>query len=93
MSWISRWGIKNMRRWGGWHSLEEREEYLLDNIDRLYEKIEELELKNKIINEELNKIEEKAIMAVRKFFMEKVIVQHTKDSVYYTELKKEKIDE
>lgn len=82
-----------MRRWGGWHSLEEREEYLLDNIDRLYEKIEELELKNKIINEELNKIEEKAIMAVRKFFMEKVIVQHTKDSVYYTELKKEKIDE
>lgn len=25
MSWLTRWKIDNMRKWGGWHSLEERE--------------------------------------------------------------------
>ena len=56
MSWLSRWGNENMQKWGGWHSLEEREEFLLSQIEYLQSEISNLETKNKIIEERLGLI-------------------------------------
>lgn len=90
MSWLSRWGIKNMQRWGGWHSLEEREEFLLSQIEYLQSEISNLETKNKIIEERLGKTKELALSAVIEYFNKNILIQHTEHDIYYTELKNKK---
>lgn len=90
MSWLSRWGIKNMQKWGGWHSLEEREEFLLSQIEYLQSEISNLETKNKIIEERLDKTKELALSAVIEYFNKNILIQHTEHSIYYTELKNKK---
>ena len=90
MSWVSRWGIKNMRRWGGWHSLEEREEYLLGNIKHLEKKIKLLEIKDKLLDDRLDMVYERTIESVRDFFRENILVQRIEDDVYITNHKRKK---
>lgn len=90
MSWLSRWGIKNMRKWGGWHSLEDREEFLLSQIEYLQSEISNLKTKNKIIEERLGKTKELALSAVIEYFNKNILIQHTEHGIYYTELKNKK---
>ena len=91
MSWITRWGIKNMQKWGGWHSLEDRENYLLSQIEYLQNEINNLKIKNKILDENFKKTREIALGAVIEYFQQNVIVQHYDN--YSIASKKEKHDE
>ena len=45
MSWLSWWKIDDMIKWKGYHSLEERENYLLYRLENLEEEVEKLKAK------------------------------------------------
>jgi len=45
MSWLSRWSRKDMIKWKGYHSLEERENYLLYRLESLEEEVKKLSSK------------------------------------------------
>ena len=64
MSWISRWKIDDMIKWKGYHSLEERENYLLYRLESLEEKVAMLDGKQEILLEALNKIKKGRIKNV-----------------------------
>lgn len=76
MSWITRWKKKDLRKWGGWHSLEDRENYLLTEIERLENEINILKTNNKLLDERLGRVREIALSAVIEYFQKNVIVQH-----------------
>lgn len=76
MSWLTRWGKSDMREWGGWHSLEDRERYLLSEIKRLEKEVDTLKTKNKLLDEKLGRVRELALGAVIDYFQNNVVVQH-----------------
>lgn len=85
MSWLTRWNIKNMEEWGGWHSLEDRENYLLSEIERLEKEINILKTKDKLLDEKLGKVRELALGAVIEYFQNNVIVQHYENGYFIAE--------
>ena len=96
MSWITRWKIRDLHKWGGWHSLEDRENYLLSEIERLENEVNILKTKDKLLDEKLGKVKELALGAVIEYFQKNVIVQHYKNDYFVaekrsSEVKNEKI--
>lgn len=85
MSWITRWKIKDMKKWGGWHSIEDRENYLLAEIKRLENEINILKTKDKLLDEKLGKVRESALGAVIEYFQNNVIVQHYENGYFIAE--------
>lgn len=85
MSWITRWKISDMSKWGGWHSLEDRENYLLSEIKRLENEVNILKTKDKLLDEKLGRVKELALGAVIEYFQKNVIVQHYENDYFIAE--------
>ena len=85
MSWITRWKTKDLEKWGGWHSLEDRENYLLAQIKRLENEINILKTKDKLMDEKLGRVKELALGAVVEYFQKNVIVQHYDNDCFIAE--------
>lgn len=90
MSWITRWKKSDMRKWGGWHSLEDREKYLLSEIERLENEVNALKIKDKLLDEKLGKVRELALGEVIEYFQNNVIVQHYDNGYYVAEKRRKK---
>lgn len=90
MSWLTRWRKKDLREWGGWHSLEDRENYLLAEIERLENEIDILKTNKKLLDERLGRVRESALSAVIEYFQKNVIVQHYENGYNIAEKRSKK---
>lgn len=55
---------------------------MLSEVERLEKDLNNIKLENKVLNEKLNHVEERAISAVVEYFNKNVIVRHCEDNYY-----------